>query len=91
MTTTTIIPFTPGPAAPFQFQATLDGNLYNCVVTWNLMGQRWYLNVYDLSGNLIICTAMAGSPAGYNISLVAPLFDTQLVYRVANLQFEVIG
>lgn len=89
--TTTYIDFVPSTASPFQFQATLDGNLYNCVATWNLMSQSYFLNVYALSGSLVICTAMVGSPIGYNITLTPTLFTTQLVYRIKNQQFEVIS
>lgn len=60
MTTYTL--FTPPRKTPFQFQPTLDGQVYNVSVTWNMFGQRWYLNLYDLNGNLIDCTAMVGSP-----------------------------
>ena len=88
---TVIIPFLPSAVAAFQFQVTLDKNLYNCVVTWNLAGQRYYINVYTLSGTLVICTAMVGSPVGYDISLTTNLFTSKLVYRIQNSRFEVIG
>lgn len=86
---TTIIPFTPSTQAPFQFQATLDGALYTVIVKWNWFGQRWYIEVLDLSGNLIIYTAMVGSPVGYDISLVVGLFTSTLVYRAPANQFEI--
>lgn len=60
----TTIPFTPSQTAPFTFQPVLDGNTYNAAVTWNLFGQRYYLNIYDLSGNLIVSEGLAGSPDG---------------------------
>lgn len=81
--------FIPTQSAPFQFQPTLDGQVYNAVVTWNLFAQRYYLNVYDLAGNLIVATAMVGSPLGYDVSLVAGYFASKLVYRIANRQIEV--
>lgn len=81
--------FQPNSNAPFTFQPTLDGQVYNCVVTWNVFGARWYINLYDLSGNLVLSTAMVGSPLDYDISLVAGLFTSTLVYRVANQQIEV--
>jgi hypothetical protein len=62
---TTIIPFAPaiGPSSPpFQFQATLDGQIYTCTVTWNVFSQRWYLGVYSLSGVLVVLVPMVGSP-----------------------------
>ena len=96
-TATIYINFQPSSSSPIEFQTTLDGDQYTCLVTWNLAtqtardGAGWYLSVYDLNGTLIINTAMVGSPPGYNINLVAPLFTTQIVYRVQNLQFEIIG
>ena len=88
---TTYVAFAPSPTAPFQFQATFDGNAYTVIVTWNLFGQRWYVNVYDLSQNLVVALPMIGSPPGYNISLTAGYFTTQLVWRVTTGNFEVIG
>jgi hypothetical protein len=63
----TTIPFTPSQTAPFTFQPTLDGDTYNCVVTWNLYRKGYYLNVYDLNANLIVCEALVGSPDGVAI------------------------
>lgn len=62
---TTVVDFQPSSTAtpPFQFQATLDGAQYNVTCTWNVFGQRWYVNVYDLSGNLIVARSMVGSGA----------------------------
>jgi len=82
--------FAPSASAPFQFQPTLDGNVYSVVVTWNLFGQRYYINIYDLSQTLIVCLPLIGSPSGYDISMTAGYFSTKLVYRAANQQFEVI-
>lgn len=59
--TTTLLPFTPSTTAVFSFQPTLNGVLYNATVTWNVFGQDYYLNLTDLSGNLILATAVAGS------------------------------
>lgn len=90
---TTYVTFQPNTQAPFQFQATLDNNVYNVNVTWNLFGQRYYINVYDLSNNLIVSTPMIGSAPDnefyQDISLVAPLFTSTLVYRTENNQFEI--
>ena len=86
---TTYYDFIPNAATPFQFQPTLDGQVYTAIVTWNLFGQRWYLNLFDLAGNRILTIAMVGSPLDYDISLVAGLFASTLVYRVQNRQIEV--
>ena len=64
---TTYYDFTPTAQAPFQFQPTLDGQTYSIFVTWNLYGQRYYVNVYDLSGNLIVALPVIGSPSSKSI------------------------
>jgi len=87
---TTYVAFNPSNSSNFQFQATLDGNNYIVIVTWNLFGERYYINIYDTSQNLILATAMVGSPNFYNISLTAGIFTTQLVWRVGSGNFEII-
>ena len=89
--TTTYISFQPSDLAPFQFQATLDGVTYQCICTWNFHAQRYYLNIYTLDKTLFLCIPMVGSPAGYDISLVAGYTTTKLVFRERNNQFEVIN
>jgi hypothetical protein len=64
---TTYVNFTPSPAAPFQFQATLDGEQYTIIVTWNLFGQRFYANCYTLSGALVFSLPLVGSSVGRTI------------------------
>lgn len=57
----TTFPFTPSPLQNQTFNPTLGGQTYTAVVTWNLFGQRWYLNLNDSNGNLIISTALVAS------------------------------
>ena len=85
----TIVPFVPSDVAPPQFQATLDGAAYTIIITWNVFGQRYYINVLDTSGALVLCTALVGSPNGYDIDLLGPLFASTLVYRAPSNQFEI--
>lgn len=87
---TDIIRFTPSTTSNFQFQVTLDGSQYNVIVNWNIYGERYYVNIYDVNNTLVVCLPLIGSPLNYNISLTAGYFNTQLVYRVQNSQFEVI-
>ena len=87
---TTFTQFTPPPASLFAFQPTLDGAVYSATVVWNLAGQRWYLQLTDLSGNLIVLLPLIGSPIGSDINLVAGYFQTStLVYREDTGNFEV--
>lgn len=57
----TLVNFLPSATAAFQFQPTLAGSQYNVTVTWNTFGQRYYINLTDLSGNLILCRALTSS------------------------------
>jgi hypothetical protein len=84
-----VLPFQPTVAAPFQFQATLDGNTYTVIVTWNVDAQRWYVNIYDQSNVLVVALPMVGSPPTYDISLVAGYFRSTLVFRAGTKSFEV--
>lgn len=88
--TTTFIDFVPTPAAPFQFQAVLDGEPYTVIITWSLFGQRWYANIYTVDSVLLLAIAMVGSPLDRDISLTANYTATKLVWRPARGQFEVI-
>lgn len=65
---TTYTTFSQPARATFQFSPTLDGATYNAIVNWNLFSQRYYINIYDTSGNLIVAQAMVGSPTGVNIA-----------------------
>lgn len=58
---TTLIPFVPNAVQPFQFTATLDGEPYNVICTWNIFGQRYYVNVYAIDGTLIFALPMIAS------------------------------
>jgi hypothetical protein len=61
---TTFVAFTPTSIAPFTFQPTINGVQYNVSVPYNEFGQRYYVNVTDLSGNPIIFTALvSGGPS----------------------------
>lgn len=70
---TDFINFAPSAVSPFQFIATLDGAQYNVIVTWNMFrssnnsNQGFYVNVYDLSGNLVVSRAVSGSAVGQNL------------------------
>lgn len=87
---TTYVDFTPSNYQPFQFQAELDGETYTVLVTWNLFGQRYYLNITSLAGTQVATIPMIGSPNGRDINLVGPYFTTStLIYRAKSNQFEI--
>jgi len=65
--------FSPSDTAPFQFQPTLDNTTFNVVVTWNVYGERYYINISTLQGALVYTMPLIGSPQDYPISLLPPL------------------
>jgi len=85
-----VIQFTPKNNSNFLFQATFDGAVYNVIINWNIYGERYYVNIYNLNNKLIVALPLIGSPLNYNISLTAGYFTTQLVYRAPTQQFQVI-
>lgn len=60
---TTYYPVTSSQAAAFSFQPTLDGNQYQVTVTWNLYGQRSYVNVTQLDGTPVVTLPVLESPS----------------------------
>ena len=85
---TTIYPFAPNANVAPQFSPILDGVTYTAIIGWNVAGRRYYLNLYSLSGVLIICTPVVGSPLGYDITLTPGMFKSTLVFRAPAQQFE---
>lgn len=63
--------YTPVPTQNFTFQPTLDGQVYNCTVTFNFAAQRPYLAIVGLDGTLIVNKAMVGSPNGVNVATLS--------------------
>lgn len=68
---TALFNFTPSTVAPYQFQPTLNGAVYNATVPWLLFGARYYLNLAALDGTQLLYTAIAGSPTGVDLQSLA--------------------
>ena len=86
----TLIPFNPSAYANFQFNPELDGVTYIGIVTWNLYGERYYINIYNNNGTLIVTNPLIASPDDYDINLVFGYFQTsKLVYRASSNSFEI--
>ena len=90
----TITQFAPSATVPFQFQANLANATgvaaYNCTALWNTYGQRWYLQIVDQNGTLILNEPLIASPAGYDISLCRGMFTSRFVFLEATQQFVVV-
>lgn len=67
---TQFIDFTQPAGSNFQFQAQFDGSIYTVIVTSSLFGARNYVNIYGLSGNLIVSRPMIGSPSAVLLSSI---------------------
>ena len=68
---TSYYPFQPSGVNAPSFQPTFDGAVYNCAVTWNLFGQRYYVNCFDQNGVRVFTVALVGSPAQKLISTLS--------------------
>ena len=88
---TTFVQFNPSPYANFQFNPELDGTSYTATCTWNTYSSRYYINLYDNYGTLIVTNPLIASPDDFDINLVYGYFQTsRLVYRESSNNFEVI-
>ena len=83
--------FQPTIDSAFSFQASLDGATYTNVITWNIAGQRWYLNIYDKNQTLILCIAMTGSTTDLDVNLLEGYFENSTLSWVPRTNQIVIG
>lgn len=86
----TTIAFLPNALIGFQFQATLDGNSYQCSVSWNIAAQRWYITIYDSGGNVVVCRSLVASTIQNPINLVYGYFFTSTLVFYDSTQTFVI-
>jgi len=87
---TTLVPFNPSAYANFQFNPELDGITYIAIVTWNIYGERYYINIYNNNSTLIVTNPVVASPDNFDINLVFGYFQTsKLVYRASSNNFEI--
>ena len=66
----TTFPFTPSNQSAPTFQPTLDENVCTVVVTWNLFGQRYYVNCYGQDANLVFTVPLIESPPSLTIQTI---------------------
>jgi hypothetical protein len=67
---TTVVPFIPSNINPYEFAATLDGNDYKIIVTWNVSAQRFYINVNDSNGAWITTVPLITTPPARRLASV---------------------
>lgn len=73
----------------FTFQPTFDGKQYQCVIKWNVFGQRYYINCLDDQNRLIYAQPLIASPSNRDINLNSGYFDTAMIFRGDSQNFEV--
>ncbi len=92
-TTTSVFAFTPSDTAvpPYSFTFSAEGNTYTGQATSNMAGQRWYLQIYDISEVLVISHPLISSPVGAPQNLAPGVFARTVVsYNEANAQITVV-
>lgn len=57
----TLVNFQPSTTAAFSFGLTLNSASYIATITWNQFGERYYLNLADPSGALVLCRPVTAS------------------------------
>ncbi|EEC7405721.1 hypothetical protein D4L89_RS10445 [Escherichia coli] len=86
---TTLIPFKPDGRGPFQFTARIGEYETFARVPFNLYANRYYLELKDSSGDVIVYMPLIASPDSYDINLAMPCSPGKLVFRESTNQFEV--
>ena len=73
--TTTFLP-NESLSPPFTFSASLYGTTYTVHVIWNMAGQRYYVQLIESSGTVVITHPMISSSSDLDVNLVPGLFPT---------------
>jgi hypothetical protein len=66
----TVVPFLPSSIRKFSFPAQLDNSQFTIDVTWNVSSQRYFINVYTVSGEWVLTTALVATPPGRAVNSV---------------------
>ncbi|EPD1271069.1 hypothetical protein ACR6AX_001226 [Escherichia coli] len=85
----TFIPFKPDGEKPFKFKFRMGGEILFARVPFNLYANRYYLELKNSSGEVIVYTPLIASPDGYDINLALPFAPRKLIFRESTNQFEV--
>jgi hypothetical protein len=70
---TSYYPLVPSSVSAPTFAPTFDGAQYTVTVTWNLFGQRYYVNCYDGSGDRIFTVPVI--PSADALALASLVWD----------------
>lgn len=67
------------------FQALFDGLSYQIIVTWNTAAQRYYINIYENTGALIVATPLTVTSSG--IELLSLVWDRNQQIMTAEMAY----
>lgn len=71
-----------------QYNIQLDGNTYTASIYWMAFSQRFYITIYDSSGNLVLNTTLISS--NYNINIIAGYFTSVMYYNQVDSILQVL-
>ena len=71
----------PSISQALTYELSLDGQIYQSRVYWNVFGQRLYINISDQYGNSVLTLPLIGSAPDYPpVNLLAGYFTTSTLY-----------
>lgn len=75
---------------PTQFNCVLDGDRHAAIIRWNFAGERWYIWLYDETGELILCNPVIVSTRELPNNLLAGyFFNNSMIYNSFTNAFEI--
>ena len=71
----------PSISQSLTYELSLDGQIYQSRIYWNVFGQRLYINISDQYGNSILTLPLIGSAPNYpTVNLLTGYFTTSTLY-----------
>lgn len=67
-------------APPFSASVVIDGATYQMTGVWNSAGNRWYAQLVDASGNVVLYAPMTTSPDGTEIYIQSAIVPAGSLY-----------
>lgn len=75
---------------PIQFNCVLDGERHTASIRWNFAGERWFIWLYDETGDLIMCNPVIESTRDFPNDLLAGYyFVSSMIYNSFVNAFEI--
>jgi len=75
---------------PIQFNCTLDGDRHTALIRWNFAGERWFIWLYDETGDLIMCNPVIESTQELPNNLLSGYyFNNSMIFNTFVSAFEI--